>query len=246
MLVLAAALLLLVRARRRPALAGWVGLLLAFSYVIRPTNSISIAVLGLYVALRHRAQLPWVILGAVAVAVPFVGYNVSTYHALLAPYYRASRLGAHGEFITAFLGHLVAPSRGVLVYSPVLLYAIHGAVVGWKDPLVKAVVAAIALHAVALGSFAPWTAGNSYGPRYWCDMMPYAMFLLAFSLRSLAARRARAAILGLALAVGASVFIHHRGVTSWAVYNWNIDPNGIDENRLRAWDPRDPQFLRGL
>jgi hypothetical protein len=41
-----------------------------------------------------------------------------------------------------------------------------------------------------------------------------------------------------------SVFIHGRGAMYWAPYEWNGNENHI--SAARAWDWRDPQFLRGV
>ena len=42
----------------------------------------------------------------------------------------------------------------------------------------------------------------------------------------------------------ASLLVHFRGATAWEVYLWNGDAGGVTQ--ARAWDWRDPQFLRGL
>ena len=53
-LMLVAAMLLLVRARQRPALAQYASIPLAFAFIIRPTAAIPILVLSAYVLIRHR------------------------------------------------------------------------------------------------------------------------------------------------------------------------------------------------
>jgi hypothetical protein len=244
MLALSATLLLLLKARGEPRWAAWAALPLAFSYVIRPTNSIAIVVLGLYVALVHRRELPRFLGFAALVAVPFVAYDESVYHALLPPYYRASRLGLHGEFLEALAANWISPSRGVLVFSPIFLFSIHGLVVARDNVLARAAALMIVLHSLAISTIFPWSQGACFGPRYFSDVTPWFVFLLVFSLDAIATRRSRALPVALlALATFASVFIHHRGATSYAVYDWNLVP-GIDEHRERVWDTKDIQFLR--
>jgi hypothetical protein len=46
------------------------------------------------------------------------------------------------------------------------------------------------------------------------------------------------------LCVLISVFIHFRGAMYWAPYEWNGHPSEVSPRR--AWDWRDPQFLRGI
>jgi len=71
MLCLAIALYLLLVARRRPEVAQFASLPLAFSYVQRPTNAISIVLLTCYVAIHHRKQLLRYLLWSLVVAIPF-------------------------------------------------------------------------------------------------------------------------------------------------------------------------------
>ena len=124
-LMLTIALCLLLASQARAWLVQFAAIPLAMSYVIRPTNSISIAVLSIYVLVKHRrwflAYLAW----ASVVVIPFVWFSLSLYGTVLPPYYQPTRLG-HGRFWEALAGHLVSPNRGLLVFCPVLAASVVG------------------------------------------------------------------------------------------------------------------------
>jgi len=50
------------------------------------------------------------------------------------------------------------------------------------------------------------------------------------------------AVAAFAIAVLIGFTIHLRGAVNWDVENWNSQP----VNAARAWDWKDPQFLRGI
>ena len=72
--------------------------------------------------------------------------------------------------------------------------------------------------AILLNGDVPWHGGNSFGPRYFADMSVYFVFLLVPALEAVANAGKRRTLLVLltALLVGVSVFVHHRGATTFA------------------------------
>ena len=129
MLCLAIALYLLLLARNKPKLVQFAALPLAFSYVVRPTNSISILFLALYVLIEYRKYFLRFVFWSLPVAVPFIIFNYSLYGAPLSSYYSISRLFTNPNFFEALAGNLVSPARGILFFSPVLLFSIAGLVI---------------------------------------------------------------------------------------------------------------------
>jgi hypothetical protein len=253
MLALALALYLLLRARERPHLAGVAGLPLALAFVIRSNNSISAALLAVYVFIEHRRYFPAFCAWALPVALPFLAYSLSVYGAPLPPYYLPGRVGSHPGLVEALLGNLASPSRGLFVYSPVLLLAFYGVLLkvrqGEFRKLDLWLLAAVFLHWLAISSFPHWWGGASYGPRLFADVTPYLVYFLipvAGAFGRPAGLRAAAGLAGAAALAAASVFIHYRGAADQATFEWNNFPLRVDEHPERLWDWGDAQFLRGL
>ena len=254
MLMLTAALYLLSLAATRPALLPWTAAPLALGYFMRPTMGIVLALVGAYVLLHHRRQFPKWLLAAAIAAAPFLAYNLVIYHQPLQSYFMlplflAPTPSNYARILSAFAGTVISPSRGLFIFSPFLLFSIAGIWLAlrrkWMTPLTFYLAAALALHWLALSDFVYWTAGHSYGPRLFTDMLPLFLFFLipAFLwLRLDEPRRPLSIVFYLCVLIG--VFIHFRGAMYWAPYEWNGHPSEVSPRR--AWDWRDPQFLRGI
>lgn len=251
-LALSVGIYLLLQARSRPGLLPWTAVPLTFAYFTRPTGSVVVAAIGAYIWIHHRDRfLRWALLAA-ATAAPFVIYYYSIYHRPLPPYYTthhllAPALSSVGPFLSAFTGHLLSPSRGLLTFSPVLLFSVAGAALAfrkrWNMPLAGYLIAAVGLHWVVISTFADWTAGYCFGPRYSTEVLPVFVFFLIPAFEAYTpGRTPRLLVAAFGLCLAVSVFIHMRGAVDWSVQGWNHP--GVSP--ARAWDWRDPQFLRGL
>lgn len=253
MLTITAALLLIVYGRSRPWCAALSGIPLAFSYLVRPTNAIAIALLTLYLLIYHRRIFLWFAAAALVVVIPFAVYNLELWGTFLPPYYRASRLALSETFLEALFANLISPSRGALIFSPFLVLALPGAWHAWRirriEPLFIFVAPIIPLHLIAVSLFPSWWGGHAYGPRYMSDVMPiFCVLLLPLLLSSGVRQRTTAVALAMfvLLTSSFSAFVHYRGGHSSAAHRWNRAPNSIDEDPSRVWSWGDPQFLRGL
>ncbi|WP_233261666.1 hypothetical protein [Vitiosangium sp. GDMCC 1.1324] len=251
LLCLSLVLLCLVKAQQESRWAGWAGLPLAVAYTMRPTNSVSVLLLSVYVLWTYPRQVPKFLAGALAVAVPWVVVNLTHYGSVLAPYYHADRLELSWvRFAEALVGNLVSPGRGLLVYTPVVLLSFWGLVLEARarsfTRLHGFLLAAVVLHWLAVSSFPHWWAGHSYGPRFFTDMVPYLTFFLVPVVRELrwsgegSRRPLTVAFAALALV---SLVIHIHGASSRKVYEWNSLPLDVDSHPERLWDWRHPQFL---
>lgn len=146
------------------------------------------------------------------------------------------------------VGLLFSPSRGLFIYSPVVLIAAVALVVTFarhrstRDLRWFALTAAVQF--VVYSCYAVWWAGHSFGPRYLMDILipltPFGAIGAAMMARAAAARLAGRLLLAVSIAVsslGAFVYPHER---------WNTDPLNIDLHHERLWDWHDSQISRAL
>jgi hypothetical protein len=235
------------QARVRPiALAT----LVSFMYFVRPTSVVSVAAVGLYLLLCHRRALVVYLLTGGAWLGAFLIWSHTVFGSLTPPYYRPSRLDFEGFWI-ALTGHLVSPSRGILIMVPVTLCIIW-LFVEWVPrsphrPLARVAALAFAGNLVIVSSFWKWWGGHCYGPRFLTDSVPWLFLIAVIGLaeflkaaegtreRRLALDRAAAGVL-LAL----SILINGIGANSDAVWDWNAT---VDDDPYHVWDWRRPQFL---
>src|SRR5262249_56181386 len=112
------------------------------------------------------------------------------------------------------------------------------------------VAVTLVLHWIAIAlSNGNWWGGDSYGPRFFADLLPYLTFLAlpVFTWLESAhgVRRALAAAAIGALAV-VSVAVHAQGALNRATSDWNVYPVSVSIEPYRVWDWQHPQFLPGL
>ncbi|MBI2299803.1 MAG: glycosyltransferase family 39 protein, partial [Armatimonadetes bacterium] len=128
---LAAALLCLERAEAQPRWLAGAGVCLGTAYWMRPLAALVIAVLLVYAVGRHWLAAVCMVGGLAVALAPFVWVSWATFGQPLPPYY-TQHLQPRPD-LGAFLGLWVSPSRGLLVYSPVLLLSFWGMVLRWRE-----------------------------------------------------------------------------------------------------------------
>ena len=258
------ALILLLILFQRKKDPGWllffIGLLTALAYWVRPTNSILVLFISLYVFMRYRGRAWIYLLGAGLLVIPFLIHNLSLYGNALPPYYQPGRLGSNAAWGEALAGNLISPSRGLLVYSPFLLFALYGLILKLREKhfglLDSLLIGVVLLHWLAISSYHQWWGGASYGPRFMTDILPIGAYFLIPAIDEMTRREFWSfwpgRFLGALFILAAiwSVFVHARGSTQPATWAWNGSyPHVIlrvDDAPNRVWDWSDPQFLRGL
>ena len=250
MLLLAAALLIMVRGGG----LFWVGLLLAAAYVVRPTNVVPLAAAGAWTLVARRRELPSFLLGAGIVIALFVWSNARIYGGWLPPYYRPGFYTTNYFVGDALAGNLVSPARGLFVFSPIFLLSIAGPLIkAWSRRLTLldlSIAATIVLHWIGISvSNGNWWGGDSYGPRFFADMVPYLIVLLlpVFAwLESARGAAFAAAATCVALLGTWSIGVHALGALNRAAMDWNVYPISVSLEPVRVWDWRRPQFLAGI
>jgi hypothetical protein len=251
MLLLTITLWIAVQAIQRPERIQFAAIPLAISFSVRPTNAISAVVLTVYVFFYYRKFfLKWV-LWAAPFALAFAAASLGISGHILPNYFQIAPADTGIGWTGAFAGLLFSPSRGWLVFTPWILFAVWGAILAvrtsWLRPLPACLGAIVVLHLVLLCNYSQlWWGGHSYGPRLFTDVMPFVSFFLIPLFREWHNRRPGVPILMFAVALALSVFVHSRGATSAAVWQWNVEPANVDFDHKRLWNWRDPQFLRGL
>ncbi len=231
--------------------AFFVGLLLASSYVVRPTNAISCLVFSIYIFFKHKNLFISFILGALFVAVPFCLLNFVNFSHIFPPYYAAGRVGHFNTFFEALLGNLISPNRGLLIFCPIFILSFFGIYLNYKkksyDVFHVSLLAIIFLHWVAISTFPHWWAGHSYGPRLFIDVMPYMIFFLlpVYKLFNDSNFKYKT-ILSLSFSLFAlfGLFVHYKGARCISVSYWNKRPKSVDKHPERIWDWRDMQIFR--
>jgi hypothetical protein len=247
-LTLALYLLLPTPAPLRPGRAGLAGLALGLAIVTRPTTAFFGLASGLALLVRRRWAAAFALgFGAVP---PVLGFCLVNLHLFGSPFlggYVTDNWTEHPPLWLGVTGLLIAPSRGVLVYSPALMLLPLGLFLLGRRPVEtekesRAVLlfwsAAAAATVVFFARWHDWFGGWCYGPRFLCETMPIGCLLFALAYSALAAVWQKRLALTL---VAWSVGIHFLGVAGRGGFaDWYLRHNFADQGRaMFTW--RDTQ-----
>src|SRR5262249_16466302 len=153
MLMLSVTLYLLLTADRKPWRAAIAAVPVACAYLLRPNNALVVVIVMLSVANHYRRYLAAYLLCMLPFAVAFVAFNESIYPRPLPSYFsrRPPMPRLPHDFIPmmqAAAGAIVSPSRGLLIYTPFLLFSIWGMRQarknGWLRPLAGYLIVIVA------------------------------------------------------------------------------------------------------
>lgn len=229
-----------------------VGACLAAAYVMRPTSAITVAVLGVWILLTQRDRLVGLVGGAAAVLVPFVAVNLWVYGKALAPYYDTGRpkSGTRLPFLESLGVNAISPSRGLLVYTPLLVLIPLSVVLakrrGGPMGIYYSALVASVMHWVVISSYG-YTAGSAYGARFFTEITPLFVVLLVPLFTALMGKTLSTAVrLATVALVVLSVLVNAGGATLRSGFCWSASPVFIDDDPGRLWDLSDPQLLRPL
>lgn len=252
-LFLTCALFLLIRAREKPIYIPWIGLILGYAYLIRPTNSLEVAFFALYIFFNQRKYFLYYIMGIAIVLIPYIIYNWSTYNNIFPPYsYQLfERLATLKVFLEALAGTLVSPARGLFVFSSVFLFSLYGAYLRAEQNQLTLsnldlyLIGILFCHWVITSLFEDWGGAWSIGPRYFVDVIPILIYFLIPVFQSNVTAKPAWKYIFL-VTVFISTFIQFHSSTSIYPFMWNGKPQALVDTPERKWDWGDLQFLRGF
>ena len=235
--------LLLPPAPSRAAFAA-AGLTAAVMVANRPQMIVLAVPALLFVLVRHRRHLLVFAGLPTLVGALLLTYNLATLHAVTGAYLGLARFD--GPLLVGVAGLLISPNRGLLVYSPIMLFALWGAVQVWRGAApewLRWLTVGVLLHVIVHAKFREWWAGYTFGPRYMTDVLPVLTILLVYGLVPLWRTQAvRVLAVGLAL--------YGIGVQAIGAYaaddSWNREPKLLERHPYRVWDWSDLQIVRGL
>jgi hypothetical protein len=247
--VLVIATLLLLTAPFSASRAVAVALLCGLIACNRPPDVILAGVLGIYAL--FWAGRRWAVFLAAIASLPMLlvlFYNVRCGGNLAGGYGVIG--GVHffrHPLLPGMAGLLFSPARGLLIYSPFLLFLVLA--FRFLPPIpeerrLSLLLTAGAVLQLALYAKVDWRSGLSWGPRYMTDFLPFLIWMLVPVVERLrgAARLAFVAAVAVAIAFEAIGAFCYSGWVDNALYTLDRDPREMDE----AWKWRNASFIATL
>ena len=213
--------------------ARWLcGFLLGTAIASRPTAACFAITIGGYLWLRRRDALPALLFGACVTPLLMCIYNqyyfgspINFAQELVGHQIALEKTGSERiwqtPLVVGLTGLLVSPSRGLLVFSPFMAFALWGARRLWRDdkhaclrPLLLAAVATMLVQC----KWFDWWGGWAYGYRPWLEAAPFLTLCLIPVIDRICERTLSAAVFGAALAW--SVLVQGVGAFAYDKY-WN-------------------------
>jgi hypothetical protein len=146
----------------------------------RPSDSVLILPFMLYILVYYRAQVQYYLVSGIIAGAPFLLYNLFLFHNPLGGYAQvAPRLVLGIPTLSNYLGLLIAPNKGLLVFSPVLILSVFGfwsILTRREKPVYRVLywsVFAVLLTILVYALFDDWIGGLMYGPRYLTGILPF-------------------------------------------------------------------------
>jgi hypothetical protein len=222
------------RIPEKPTLAIFSGLAFGTAAASRVTAVIMLGAVIVYLFLHNRRSLPFFVLGLLPAASLMGAYN---WYYFGSPFTFAQELVGHTlaaektrspelwqtPFWKGLVGLLVSPSRGLLVFSPILGLSGWGLVRIWRDarfhwlrPLALAVLGMMALQC----KWFDWWGGWTYGYRPWLEVTPFLALFIAPVLNSI-----------FALRIGRALFF---AFLTWSIFVQAVGALTYD----RSWNDR--------
>jgi hypothetical protein len=218
------------------------GIVLGLGALVRQTTGlVAFGVAG------PRLRLFAVLAGVAIGAVPLLVYNYVAFGSPLEQGYGTKPFDT--PVTVGLYGLLFSPSRGFLVYTPYLVFALAALVRAWRWPgevatrlrwLSVVWLATLVLYA----TYAEWWGGRVFGSRFLDDLAPVLFAALAWgTFVGLMRTRVERAIFGLLAAW--SVVIFQAGAFLYDK-SWDTVPVNVNDDPSKLFNWSDPQWLAVL
>ena len=219
----------------------------------RPVDSILLISIIYYIFELRDRRIAYYFCAMFISGVPFLLYNLHYFGNLFGGMNILLGLfDGHSGLIMPFMGLLISPSRGLFVYTPIMLFSILGysRIFQLTNSRIRNFLFVLGISILALiivyASFGMWWAGWSYGPRFLTGMLPaLAMFLglyikdIGFDIRP---RKNLLVICIFSILLVWSIFAQFVGAFYYTSGGWNANPN-VDLHPERVWDWKDNQIM---
>lgn len=157
--------------------------------------------------------------------------------------------GMNGSLLGGLAGIFLSPGRGLLVYTPVAIFALCAFFPGARaarlkhGPLVAACLVFMALDTLVIAKWGEWWGGYCWGPRLLTELAPPLVVLMALGVAVLNQAWPRRVFAVLAVY---SILIQAVGAFFYPKGHWDTRPHNVNMAPDRLWDWGDNPIARTI
>ncbi len=228
------------------------GLFYGLAVLARPTAALSMVLLQYFLLIRFNKDIKHLIkivfpflLGFLLDFAFFVWYNKTFYLGIQNEGY-ASQIFTNwlSPFPISFLGVWLSPNKGILIYSPVLIFSLVGLYRAIKEKvegkgLYLLFGFIVLFHTLIISLWKHWYGGWSFGYRMSSDILPFLIFLLVPYVSSPVFSKSKSlfyVLFGLSVAVEVFGLVFFDGI-------WHAAYDQGFTNTAWLWSIKDSEFL---
>jgi hypothetical protein len=225
----------------------WIlGVFVALAVAVRGTNLVLLPTLALVLWLRPARPMDYLRVFTpplVAVALT-VAYNFAVFQSFAGGY---PTNPLKGGVLQGLLGILLSPGRGLLIYTPIALFALAAFAPQARESRGKHRLVVIAasvfslLHIAFIASWPLWWGGYCWGPRLLTEILAPVMVLIAIGLPAINNKGLRYAFTATAVYC---FLIQALGVYFYPKGQWDRLPVSVNEAPARLWNWADNPIRR--
>jgi hypothetical protein len=220
----------------------------------RPVDGILLIPIIYYIVQMRDVRIIYYIAAAALSSAPFIFYNFNYFGSFFGGYISLlNRFDLSSDMIVRLMGLLISPSRGLFIYTPIMLLSIFGYFKVFKisnknikDFLLVSGFSSLLL-VVVYSAFGIWWAGGSYGPRFLTGMLPVLAIYLGLFLKyidlDIKNGKKLLKICIIIVLLLWSCFAQFVGAFYYPNGGWDGNPN-VDFHPEKLWDWNDTQIKR--
>ena len=245
----------LVRSPEHRRAAAWCGAAFGMAVLCRPTTAAAVVCAGAYLLYADRRRCAAYVLGGLPFLVILAAYNGYYFGSpfefgqtvaskIIALRDTGSESLWQSSWWESLPGLFISPSRGLVWFSPVLLFGVISAGAVWREPRYRLLIplqAAVVLMILVAGKWVDWIGGLTWGYRSIIDTTPFLALLMTPVMERVIAGRVSRVIFGALLLWSAGAgFV---GAWSYSAVGWHTMTQAYeDPNHASVWLWRRPQI----
>lgn len=224
----------------------WIaGVFAACALAIRPTNLALMPALLLVLWLRPTRLMHYVrvFVPPVLAAALIAAYNYAVFHRISGGY--QARLD--GDLFGGLLGILLSPGRGLLIYTPIAIFALAAFAPRARESREQHRLVVIAasvfslVHIAFIAKWGAWWGGYCWGPRLLTEICAPVMILMAVGQQAIRWRGLKWGFAGIA---AYCCLIQALGVYCYPKGRWDHLPVSVNHDPARLWNWADNPVIR--